>query len=440
MLLGKGALNVSGGEQQVEGFPAGTPEVMFGGGANPDNTHDCGKLKYVRIEYAGYILSGDNETNGLTIGGCGDKTEIDYVQVHKGSDDGVEIFGGAVNIKHVVISQGLDDSLDWDLGWTGKAQFVVIQQDPGQGNYGFESDSNGSTPKQAPISNPEIFNVTLVGAGNGKASKEQGGMLLREGTGGRMANFVITEFKDFVINVAGKETIEHAYTVTGDAEPYTFELKASGEQQLFLKNSMFFANGYDTNGQVAGGNRWPTPEPAMKDGKVVEKGDITFDQKAFFELPELPQRGRRSPADQRAEPDRPQLRAQGRLPRADGWPDASERRLLRHLRHLPRRHRHHGLDGRLDRVPAGVSAATHFLREVRGPCRRSHGGARAGASSRLHAGMARRPRPTAPTAAAVSARRASAAAARTGRGWRSWGGSSARRSAWRGRGRSCWRR
>ena len=293
VLLGKGKLNVSGGEQQVEGFPAGTPAVMFGGN---DNTHDCGKLKYVRIEYAGHILTGNNEINGLTLGGCGDKTEIDYVQVHKGSDDGVEIFGGAVNLKHVVISQGLDDSLDWDLGWTGKAQFVVIQQDPGQGNYGFESDSNGSTPKEAPVSNPELFNVTLVGAGNGNSSKEQGGMLLREGTGGRMANIIITQFKSFVINVASRESVEHSYVVTGDAEPYTFTLKPAAEQQLFLKNSMFFANGYEATTPVAGGDLWPTPEPAMKNGELVERGDITFDQEAFFKLAEYSNGDRRIPS------------------------------------------------------------------------------------------------------------------------------------------------
>ncbi len=285
VMLGRASINASGGEQQVEGFPANTPNSLFGGGANPDDTHDCGTLNYVRIEFAGYVLSGDNETNGLTIAGCGSDTEIDYVQVHRGSDDGVEIFGGAVNIKHVVISQGWDDSLDWDLGWTGKAQFVVIQQDPVDGNYGFEADSNGSTPNQAPVSNPELYNVTLVGSKKG-TSKEQGGMLLREGTGGRMGNFILTGFSSYAINVAGQATIEHSHTVTGVGPAMVIALKPEAERSLHLKGSMFFQNGWDTNGVMLDeGNVWPPVAPAVgSDGKTIEKGDIPFDQQAFFEL------------------------------------------------------------------------------------------------------------------------------------------------------------
>src|SRR5690606_25198082 len=148
VVLGRAAINSAGGEQQVEGFPANTPSTLFGGGANPDDAHDCGVMEYLRIEFAGYILAGDNETNGPTLAGCGTDTVVNHVHVHMGSDDGVEIFGGSVNIRNIVISRVQDDSLDWDLGWTGKAQFVVIQQDPVHGNYGFEADSNGSTPNQ----------------------------------------------------------------------------------------------------------------------------------------------------------------------------------------------------------------------------------------------------------------------------------------------------
>ncbi len=254
VMLGNGAINASGGEVQVEGFPANTSAALFGGGANPDNTHDCGTLKYVRIEFAGFEITTDNEINGLTLGACGSDTEIDYVQVHKGSDDGVEIFGGAVNVKHLVISQGWDDSLDWDLGWTGKGQFIVIQQDPTQGNFAFESDSNGDTPNEAPISNPELYNVTLIGSKKA-TSKSQAAMLLREGTGARMGNFILTGFSSYAIDVDGAESAARTES-----------------NELYLENSMFFQNGWDQAGaMIADGNVWPEVK--------------TFDEKAFFSLP-----------------------------------------------------------------------------------------------------------------------------------------------------------
>ena len=66
------------------------------------------------------------------------------MQSHLGQDDGVEVFGGTVNLSHIVITQPDDDGLDWDLGWTGKAQFVIVQQKAGRGDKGFEADNHPS--------------------------------------------------------------------------------------------------------------------------------------------------------------------------------------------------------------------------------------------------------------------------------------------------------
>src|SRR5688500_2406277 len=132
VMLGQAPINVVGGTNNVEGFPTSYGDRIAYGGT--DAAHDCGKLKYARIEYAGFALAVDNELNGLTLGGCGTSTVVDYVQVHLGLDDGVEVFGGTVNIRHIVITQPDDDGLDWDRGWTGTAQYVVIQQKLGRGD------------------------------------------------------------------------------------------------------------------------------------------------------------------------------------------------------------------------------------------------------------------------------------------------------------------
>lgn len=222
VLLGKSAINITGGTNAIEGFPATFGErIQYGGGAAPNLAHDCGTLTYARIEYAGFLLAPGNELNGLTLGGCGTGTKIDYVQSHLGQDDGIEVFGGTVNLSHLVITQPDDDALDWDLGWTGTAQFVVIQQKPGRGDKGIEADNHPTAFDSLPRSAPEIWNATLIGGDGPPGDKKQGGMHLRRGTAGKIGNAVVAYWNQFAVDIDGAQavaqvgsgalTIEHTY-------------------------------------------------------------------------------------------------------------------------------------------------------------------------------------------------------------------------------------
>ena len=93
------------------------------GGDQPEDS--SGTLKYVRVEYGGIQFSEDNELNGIAFFGVGSGTTVDYIQVHMNADDGIEFFGGTVNVKHAVLTGIADDSLDWTYGWTGKAQVRI---------------------------------------------------------------------------------------------------------------------------------------------------------------------------------------------------------------------------------------------------------------------------------------------------------------------------
>jgi hypothetical protein len=207
VLLGKAPINVTGGSNKVEGFPDTVGDKISYGGTEAG--HDCGKLKYARIEYAGFQLSPDNELNGLTLGGCGNATTVDYVQVHLGLDDGIEVFGGTTNLSHIVISQPDDDGLDWDLGWSGKIQFLVVQQRTGRGDRGIEADNNKNNNDALPRSSPEVWNATLIG-GDGLATDKQGGMHLRRGTAAKISNVVMTGFTSYAIDVDGAATVAQA--------------------------------------------------------------------------------------------------------------------------------------------------------------------------------------------------------------------------------------
>jgi hypothetical protein len=233
VLLGRAPINVAGGETYIEGFQANTDERTKYGGT--DAAHDCGKLKYTRIEFAGFKLVNNNELNGLTTGACGTGTEIDFVQVHKGADDGVEMFGGTADLKHVLVTQPDDDGLDWDFGYSGRVQFLIVQQDAEVGNNGIEADNNPTNKDAAPRSSPELWNVTLIGSPRpaGSAVKSTA-MLLRNGTAGKIRNAIVAHFPDAAIDVDGAESVA-AYN--------------AGE--LLIQNSVFWNLKGDTVGLPA---------------------------------------------------------------------------------------------------------------------------------------------------------------------------------------------
>lgn len=245
-LLGAATTNVDG--PQLEGIEALGGRGEYGG---TDDEHNCGSLSYVRIEFAGFEFSMDNELNGLTLAGCGAGTKIDYVQVHRGSDDGIEIFGGKVDISHVVLSNIQDDSLDWDFGWTGRAQFVVARHDAATSDAGFEADNGNPSTEATPRSEPTISNATLIGsAGSGSP-----GMVLRRGTWGAIYNTIVTGFP-----VSGVD-IRDAFSVAGTALT---------PPRLLVANSIFFSNGTDGT------------EHADADGTGDADDDGAFDEDAFL--------------------------------------------------------------------------------------------------------------------------------------------------------------
>lgn len=157
VLLGKGRVNQGTGTNFIEGISQ-TVDTQYGGGSAPINNDNSGTLKYVRIEFAGYVYSPNNELNGLTMGGVGSGTTIDYVQVSYSNDDSFEWFGGSVDCKHLVALNGLDDDFDTDFGYNGRVQFGLSIKDPLAADIStsecFESDNYAGTGDPASLSSP----------------------------------------------------------------------------------------------------------------------------------------------------------------------------------------------------------------------------------------------------------------------------------------------
>ncbi len=173
IILGKAATNqvyngvtglglVEGGLDPVKGLYGGGD--LPGGPVNDDNS---GILRYVRVEYPGIAFQPNNEINGITFGGVGSGTIVDYVQVSYSGDDAFEWFGGTVNCKHLIAYRALDDDFDTDNGYSGNIQYAFAVRDPliadVSGSNGFESDNNAAGDATTPKTKPTFSNVTIVG-------------------------------------------------------------------------------------------------------------------------------------------------------------------------------------------------------------------------------------------------------------------------------------
>lgn len=160
IICGKAPINLAGGEGQIEGGP----DALYGGTNATDNS---GVLKYVRIEYAGIPFQPNQEINGLTLGGVGNGTTVDYVQVSFCGDDSYEMFGGTVNLKHIISFKTTDDDLDTDNGYVGKVQFAVVLRDANigdvSGSNGFESDNDANGSTLTPQTRAIFSNISIFG-------------------------------------------------------------------------------------------------------------------------------------------------------------------------------------------------------------------------------------------------------------------------------------
>ncbi|RTL55522.1 MAG: hypothetical protein EKK39_02755 [Sphingobacteriales bacterium] len=172
VLLGQAPTNASfngqAGVGEIEGGINNADGLgLYGLGTSSNPADNSGILRYVRIEYAGYAFLPDKEINGLTFGGVGSGTVVDYVQVSYANDDSFEWFGGTVNCKHLISFRTLDDDFDTDNGFQGKVQFGIALRDSAVADISkseaFESDNDANGSTLLPQTNAVFSNMTVLG-------------------------------------------------------------------------------------------------------------------------------------------------------------------------------------------------------------------------------------------------------------------------------------
>lgn len=146
VILGDAPSSTENGDTEgnIEGIPANLGYGIYGGS---NATDDSGVLNYVSIRHGGITIGEGNELNGLTLGGVGSGTTITNIEIYATLDDGIECFGGTVNISDALVFYQGDDGLDLDQNYSGTINgFAVIHGDGIGTDEGIEVDGpEGST-------------------------------------------------------------------------------------------------------------------------------------------------------------------------------------------------------------------------------------------------------------------------------------------------------
>jgi hypothetical protein len=264
--------NNIGAMEGLIGSSANDPNVLYGGGNDDD---DSGSLSYVSFRYGGRVIGLNNELNGLSLGGIGRQTIIDHMEIMNNVDDGIEIWGGTVNLQYFSIWNIGDDSFDIDQGWRGKAQFGLIvqgysanaSQGSGVGDNAIEIDGAEQSDYQ-PVTTCVMYNMTVIGdRGTTGANGCDHGVAYRDNARVQIRNSIFMDIGERVVrndNVDGdggagyghNGTLSWAATWTTPYSTYS-TVNAPANPEFFyraqvdgnlneIKDSVFFNNTFSS--------------------------------------------------------------------------------------------------------------------------------------------------------------------------------------------------
>lgn len=186
IILGKAPISADAESVQIEGIPASDQNGLYGG---TDATDNSGVIKYVSIRHGGANIGEGNEINGLTLGGVGSGTVIENIEVVANQDDGIEWFGGTVNVKNALVWNAGDDAVDTDQAWAGTLDnFIIICGN--ETDHALEIDG----PEGALMAGHTVKNGSAKGKINGTLSSELADF--RSGARGTFQNIYFFGFAD----------------------------------------------------------------------------------------------------------------------------------------------------------------------------------------------------------------------------------------------------
>jgi hypothetical protein len=209
-----GGLTICGKATTTAGVDA-TAEVggfIYGGTDDADNS---GIIKYLVIKGTGAQINSESQYNGISFYAVGSGTLVDNIAVINGADDGVEFFGGTVEVSNLYLENNDDDSIDWTEGWSGSVTNAYISHTVAGFSTVFEGDKDNG--------NPIFTNITAISSVGGTAlqfKKQSGGTI----TGLHLSGYdVDLDMKDggALSNVQIEGADADATLMNGETKKYT---------------------------------------------------------------------------------------------------------------------------------------------------------------------------------------------------------------------------
>lgn len=263
ILVGNATINRTGVDIELEGTntvagtaPGTNYRVTYHGGTT--DTDNSGELRYVRVEYAGFAPSLNNELNSFTFAAVGSGTKLSHLQVLAGLDDSFEWFGGTVDATNLVSYESGDDHFDMSEGFRGRLQHLIALQttrltprtgagsassDPqGIENDGCEGAGCQNGRNSTPLTTPVVANFTLVGTNDVATSGTSGGvgMMIRRGSGGWYLNGILARWPRAAVSLRDAETYARAGSV---ATPDLNTADLAMRNLLVLESAVVFQTG-----------------------------------------------------------------------------------------------------------------------------------------------------------------------------------------------------
>ncbi len=165
VLLGNAPISEETVPAQIEGVPADDTNGLYGGNDSNDNS---GTIQYVSIRHGGAVIdaAAGDEINGFTLGGVGSGTTINHIEIYANSDDGIEFFGGNVDVNYLVVTQVGDDAVDIDQSYSGEVSNYLVTVDTNS-DEGLEIDGREGDLLGGTADNFTLTNGTILATGGG---------------------------------------------------------------------------------------------------------------------------------------------------------------------------------------------------------------------------------------------------------------------------------
>lgn len=189
IVLGNAKISAKDGdtETQIEGIPPTDKNGLYGGSDDNDNS---GVITYVSIRHGGTLIGEGNEINGLTLGGVGSGTTITNVEVVANLDDGIEWFGGSVNVTNALVWACGDDLFDMDQAFSGTVDNIVGVGAEGTDHMMEVDGPEGTLEAGFTLTNATFIGFNEDGIGGGEYAD------FRDGARGALSNIYFENFSD----------------------------------------------------------------------------------------------------------------------------------------------------------------------------------------------------------------------------------------------------